>query len=206
MIKNIIFDIGRVLADFRWKETLINLGINKGDLTELSNATVKSPFWGEFDRSAESDEDILLHFIENAPSQETNIRLAWDHIADMIHCYPYTHAWLQELKAAGYQRYYLSNYPRRTYEVTKDEIGFIREMEGGLFSFDVQLIKPEEDIYLELLNKYGLEAEECVFLDDKAVNVKAAEQLGMAGIVFRSKEQAVKELKALEVRQPYRIT
>ncbi|GHU42404.1 haloacid dehalogenase [Clostridia bacterium] len=200
MIKNIIFDIGRVLADFAWKETLTNLGIDKGDFTELSNATVKSPFWGEFDRSAESDEDILLHFIENAPHQEANIRLAWEHIQDMIHCYPYTYAWLQELKAAGYHRYYLSNYPRKIYEITKDEIGFIREMEGGLFSFDVQLIKPEEEIYLELLHKYNLKAEECVFLDDKAINIKTSESLGIAGIVFRSQEQAVKELRDLGVK------
>lgn len=52
-------------------------------------------------------------------------------------------------------------------------------------------------IYQTLLDRYGLKAEECVFLDDTVRNVEAAQALGIAGIVVTSQEQAKKELETL---------
>ena len=72
-------------------------------------------------------------------------------------------------------------------------------MDGGILSYQEKLIKPDPAIYQLLLNRYGLKAQECVFLDDTERNVDAAIQQGMAGIVFRSREQAVEELKGLGV-------
>lgn len=43
MIKNIIFDIGNVLADFRWKEFLQNKGFDEKMVARIANASVLSP-------------------------------------------------------------------------------------------------------------------------------------------------------------------
>jgi HAD superfamily hydrolase (TIGR01509 family) len=58
-----------------------------------------------------------------------------------------------------------------------------------------KMVKPEPDIYRLLMERYGLVAEECIFLDDRADNIETARQLGMAGIVFQDYEQAKKELE-----------
>ena len=50
-----------------------------------------------------------------------------------------------------------------------------------------------------LLKRYGLKADESVFLDDTLVNVKAAEEQGIHGIHFLTKEQAEEELRKLGV-------
>ena len=73
------------------------------------------------------------------------------------------------------------------------------EMEGGILSYKDQLIKPEPEIYQLLLKRYGLKADESVFLDDTLVNVKAAEEQGIQGIHFLTKEQAEEELRKLGV-------
>ena len=61
----------------------------------------------------------------------------------------------------------------------------------------MKMVKPNADIYEHLLREYGLEPEECVFIDDRAENVEAARALGMKGIVFAGYEQACEELKKM---------
>jgi putative hydrolase of the HAD superfamily len=57
--------------------------------------------------------------------------------------------------------------------------------------------KPEPEIYAITLERLGLPAAACAFVDDVAVNVDAAREAGMAGIVYRDPAQAIAELEAL---------
>jgi putative hydrolase of the HAD superfamily len=57
--------------------------------------------------------------------------------------------------------------------------------------------KPEPAIYALTLERLGLPAEACAFVDDLEVNVAAAQEAGMQGIVFRNTASAVAELEAL---------
>ena len=57
--------------------------------------------------------------------------------------------------------------------------------------------KPEQEIYAITLERLGLPASACVFVDDLEVNVDAAREAGMHGIVFRENAQAIAELTAL---------
>jgi putative hydrolase of the HAD superfamily len=61
----------------------------------------------------------------------------------------------------------------------------------------VGLRKPDRAIYAIVLERLGLPAEECVFVDDLAVNIEAARALGFAVVHFRETEQAIAELDAL---------
>jgi putative hydrolase of the HAD superfamily len=61
----------------------------------------------------------------------------------------------------------------------------------------VGMRKPEPEIYELTLERLGLHAEACVFVDDLEINVDAARALGMHGIVYRDTPQAVAELDAL---------
>ena len=46
------------------------------------------------------------------------------------------------------------------------------------------MIKPQREIYELLLDTYGLQAEECLFIDDSPLNVEGAYCVGIQGIVF----------------------
>ena len=69
-----------------------------------------------------------------------------------------------------------------------------------LFSYKYQLIKPHAEIYEKLFEVYGLERSECVFIDDRKVNIEAAGKVGMSGIVYCNREQAEEELLKMGVR------
>lgn len=199
MIKNIILDVGMVLVDFCWEQALRDLGLTEECLEKVSRATVKSKDWNEFDRGVLSDEEILKTFIANAPEYETEIRLMWEHMADLVKPYPYAEEFVKNLKESGYRVYILSNYPRPLYEVTQDTLKCTSYADGRLFSHMVGLTKPEKEIYEHLLASYQLNAEECLFLDDNAANVKAAEKLGIHAIRFTTLEEAMDKMRELGV-------
>lgn len=70
MIHNIIFDIGNVLTDFRWKEFLGDKGFDDAMIRRIAQASVESPLWKEFDRGVWSDEELMSAFVSNDPEIE----------------------------------------------------------------------------------------------------------------------------------------
>ena len=76
--------------------------------------------------------------------------------------------------------------------------------EGWADMFDVVVIsgevgmrKPDREIFELVLNRIGLTAAECVFIDDIPRNVTAAAQVGLVGIVHRSFDETAGELESL---------
>lgn len=199
MIKNIIFDIGNVLTDFRWKDFLREKGFEEAMVERIAEATVRSNVWCEYDRGVWTDEQLLEAFVQNDSAIEKELRMAFDNFEGMVRIRDYAIPWLQELKANGYRVLYLSNFSRKAEVECADSLAFMPYMDGGILSYRDKLIKPDPAIYELLLNRYGLEAEESVFLDDTPVNVEAAKQLGIHGIHFNTREQAEKELRQMGV-------
>ena len=56
---------------------------------------------------------------------------------------------------------------------------------GIVLSSDIHILKPNEDIFKYILNKYNLKAEECLFIDDKDYNIEAAKKLNFKAEVFQ---------------------
>lgn len=199
MIRNIIFDIGNVLSDFRWKEFLLDKGFDEKMVERIAKASVLSPTWLEYDRGAWTDEEIMQAFIKADPEIEKELHKAFDNVENMVTIREYAISWIKELKAKGYNVWYLSNFAHKTEVDCPESLAFLSLMDGGILSYREKLVKPDPAIYALLLERYGLLAEECVFLDDTLPNIKAAEALGIHGIHFQNKEQAEAELRALGV-------
>ena len=199
MIKNVIFDVGQVLVAWEPVEAMRALGMDEETVRAVADATVHTSDWDEADRGALSDEELLTGFIRKAPAYEAQIRNFWEHVNRAIYPFPYVGEWMRTLKDKGYRLYILSNYGKWTYEHTAEALSFLSDVDGQVFSFEVHQIKPEPEIYQLLLKRYGLKAEESVFLDDTLKNVEAAEEQGIHGIHFLTKEQAEEELRKLGV-------
>lgn len=200
MIKNIIFDIGNVLAGFTWRDFFAGFGYDEETIEKLAAATVKDPLWNEIDRGAWSDEQLLEGFIRNNPSLEGELRRVFKNIHGIVVRYDYAIPWILSLKEAGYRCYYLSNFSRKAHVECIDALDFLEYMDGGILSYQDKLIKPDPKIYELLLDRFGLQAEECVFMDDTEKNLLQAEQAGIHTILFRDREQAVIELEKLGVQ------
>ena len=201
MIKNIVLDVGRVLVEWQPKELMEKLGFADETVDALMNALFASGLWNETDRGVLSDEEFLTLAINKAPEYEAEITLFWNNVDKAIWQYPYVKSWIGAIKKAGYHVYILSNYGSWTYEKTKEEaLDFLEYVDGAIFSYQVKMIKPDAGIFHALFEKYGLQAEECVFLDDLPANIEGAKAVGMQGIVFAGVEQALEELAKTGVK------
>ncbi|MCR5753334.1 MAG: HAD family phosphatase [Acetatifactor sp.] len=197
MIRNIIFDIGNVLTDFRWEGFLLDKGLSHDIVDRIGNATVRSKEWSEVDRGVWSLEELLEAFIRNDPSLEKEMRFAFDDFTGMVTPREYAIPWVQELKKKGFDVYYLSNFSEKAKKECSDALNFLPYMDGGILSYKEKMVKPDPAIYKLLMERYGLKAQESVFLDDTLANVEAARLVGMHGIHFKSKEQATEELEKM---------
>lgn len=67
MIRNVVFDIGGVLADFRVKEFLADMGFDGDMIRRILRASVMTPYWGKFERDEITEEEALQGFISTDP-------------------------------------------------------------------------------------------------------------------------------------------
>ena len=199
MIKNIVFDIGGVLADYRMKEFLMGKGLDGPMIKRVLKASVMNPYWGRFERGEVSEEETLQAFTAADPEIERELRLAFTNLSGMLVSRDYAIPLVQRLKKAGYGVYYLSNYSKKAYDECGESLAFMPYMDGGIVSFKVGMTKPDQRMFSCFLERFGLTAESCLFVDDTEENVLAARALGFSGFVFTGVDGLMEELKKLGV-------
>ena len=102
---------------------------------------------------------------------------------------------VKRLKAAGYGVYGLTNWSAETFPMVRDTYPVFQEFDGIVVSGEEHLLKPDAAIYKCLLERYALQAEESLFVDDNADNVVGARNVGMKAIQFTSAVELERELK-----------
>lgn len=197
MIKNIIFDIGRVLIYYNWKQFLLEEFGDQKTADTLYDAFFGHGLWNEMDRGVLTEDELTAAFARYAPGYEEQIRSFTRSFAVRFRQHPYAKPWIRSLRSEGFGVYYLSNYCQQAVDANPEVLDFTDLMDGGVFSYLVRLIKPDPAIYRLICERYSLEPEECVFIDDKQVNVDAARAFGMQAFVFTGYEDASKRLESL---------
>ncbi len=199
MIRNIIFDIGGVLADFEIIRFLSEKGFDGPIIKRIIKASVLGPYWGKFERAELTEEETLKGFVSMDPEIEQELYTAFSNIEGMLTIRDYAIPLVKSLKACGLGVYYLSNYSQKAYDECGESLAFMKYMDGGLVSFRVGMTKPDPRVYALLLQEYGLNAAECVFVDDTPENVAAAEAIGFQGICFTTYDELIGKLNELGV-------
>ena len=194
MINTIIFDIGNVLVDFDWEGFIHRMFPGRDELiAELDEAVWGGRRWDRLD-AGDDPEEVFASIIAQAPEREQELRKVFENVGDTLKKRPATPGWLKELKARGYRLLYLSNYSQYVMAKNPEVLDFLPLLEGGVFSCDVKLIKPQREIYEYLAKKFHLNPSECVFLDDIERNVQAARDFGFNAIQFVTFQQAKDDL------------
>ncbi|MBQ5333720.1 MAG: HAD family phosphatase [Oscillospiraceae bacterium] len=195
MIKNVIFDIGMVLLTFNWDEYVHRL-FNDEEIEKAVTAATwhNSDAWKELDRGVLTAEEVCRLFEQAGKGYEAQVRLAFEHMGECPVQQPYAVPWIEELKAKGLSVYYLSNYSDHLLNACPEALSFTEHTDGGIYSYEVKLIKPDPEIYRRLCEKYSLTPSECLFIDDLAANVEGAKSCGLNAIQFDCYEKSYPEI------------
>lgn len=185
MIKNIIFDMGKVLIDFDRSYFLDCFDVHGEDRDILMKEVFYSVEWAMMDRGTLDEKDAYERVIKNIPerlhSKAYDCLFNWDKYVK-----PIEGMWeyVKELKDRGYKIYLLSNASRRCLDEYFDKFEISKYFDGRVVSAFINRVKPEKDIYDYLINTYNLKKEECIFMDDAINNVDGAIFNGIKALVF----------------------
>ena len=196
MIKTVIFDIGNVLMKFEYMPYVRELLKEDALIEKVNDAIWRTGYWNELDRG-ENTEEIFRKMVAAAPDYEDAIRRTFENVGQCIHRMDYAIPWIKALRACGLQVLYLSNYAHHTMEVNPGVLDFLPYMDGGIFSCDEKVVKPDPEIFRRLCHRYRLDPAECVFLDDSETNVEVAAAFGMKALRFVSYAEGCSALERL---------
>lgn len=183
MIKNFVFDLGRVLVDFYPIPYMEQLGLDDETINKLKEIIFKSQDWVDYDSGILlHNTDIIQKLAKEHPELEEEIKLVLQDDWVKVHKLREDMAdYLISLKKEGYNIYILSNISIDSYEYVSN-YDFFNYIDGGVYSYEVKVSKPNELIYKILLQRYNLVPEETIFIDDSLKNIEAAEKLGINGV------------------------
>jgi len=199
MIKNIVFDIGNVCVDFCYRDFFESFGFAEEITKRICLATAENEVWNLGDAGEHSEEELLEIFISQDPEIEPQLRKVYESFVGIVRERPETIPWLESLRARGYKVYYLSNYPSKIARECADDMKFLAHMDGGILSYKIKMVKPSGEIYRKLLSMYGLKAEECLFIDDRADNCEAAIKEGKRAIQYTTREEVLAKMAEMGI-------
>lgn len=176
MIKNIIFDIGNVILKFN-RDYLLKHFYNGKDYELLKEKTFYN--WELLDEDGLTLEEYYENVENSLPKELSHYALSvlknWEYF---MHYSEEIIDLIRELKQKGYKLFILSNMTRHFIN-NSYKFPILKEFDGIVFSAPIKMVKPNDDIYQYLLDKFNLVASECLFIDDTKTNLVAATRFGI---------------------------
>lgn len=193
-IKAVVFDMGGVFLD--WNPRYLYQKLFK-DSTKLEFflTSVCNPEWNLRQDGGRSFEDAVTEVAATHPQYREMAELYLSRWPEMIgSLIEGTVAITRALKARGMPLYLLSNCSAETFPLVVERYDFPALFDGLVISGEIRLLKPEAAIYHHLLDRFGLDARDCLFIDDVAANIQAASELGFATHLFQRPEDLARRL------------
>ncbi len=198
MIRNYIFDFGNVLARF-YPEELTRASVKKEENVKLiAEVVFDRLYWDRLDDGTISDEEVKAGIKSRLPEdlREEAIN-AYEGWIDNLVPINGMRELIADIKKRGAKLYLLSNISigfAENYHKTE----WIRELfslfDGLVFSGPIGIVKPQPEIFEHLLNKYSLNREECIFIDDSEKNMIGAEKVGIKTYLFDGDVEKLKKM------------
>jgi HAD superfamily hydrolase (TIGR01509 family) len=196
-VDTVVFDIGGVIIDWNprylYDKLITDPAARDRFLTEVC-----SPQWNaEQDRGRTFAEATGLLRPEH-PDQADLIDAYWTRWPEMLGgLIPGMETLLADLVHAAVPMVAITNWSRETFPRAVAAYPVLQLFQDVVVSGECGLIKPDPEIFRLALNRFGVPAERCLFIDDSPMNVAAARSVGMAATVFDGAEQLRRTLTRL---------
>ncbi len=194
-IKNIIFDLGNVLIEFN-PEKFIKNNIEERDREKVLKIIFLGAEWLKLDRGTLSYEEAISIFSEKLPKYKESIESFFNkNILECLTPMEENIKVMKKLKKDGYNLYILSNFHKPAFDYINKNWDFFKEFNGATVSSYCKLLKPEKEIYQEIIRKFNLIPEETLFIDDTLVNIEMCEIFGIRGLHLKKEDELNRKIE-----------
>lgn len=183
------------MVDYNPKDFLMERFFHEKTEVKLYDAVFGSPEWSLLDKGEISWADAKEIFMQRGRNKDIEFEMQslLDEWTDMLATRKATVVLMRLLKKKGFRLYYLSNIAEPVFNMISQR-EFWPLFDGGVASYEVNIIKPDPHIYKILLEKYTLNPQETIFTDDNRENAANAFQAGITGIQFKNVKSLCKML------------
>jgi len=177
-IENIVFDFGGVLLDWNPRYLYEKLFDDNAQMEHfLTNVCNES--WNVQQDAGRPLAEATVILQKQFPEFKLMIQRFYDDWEIMLKGeIPENTVLIDQLKNKKYRLFGLTNWSGETFPIALEKYMFLHEFEGIVVSGDEKMIKPDKEIYLLLLNRYKLKAENSIFIDDNINNITTANEIG----------------------------
>ena len=187
MIKNVIFDFGNVLATFDPRGLASKFVASETDAVVLAD-TIFDARWADYDGGRTTYEEHLSETLKRLPPRlHEAAKIVFSGWHGELTPIKNTIGLVADLYGRGFGLYILSNAPVEFSDRARENYPVTKMFDGAVYSAEIKMDKPHAPIYRHLLDTYGLDPEECLFIDDKPENVAGAQALGIHAVVYNYK-------------------
>lgn len=202
MIRNIVFDMGKVLVGYDPMRVCRQHIEDPQDREQVCAAVFASPEWVQLDAGALPEEQAVKQMCSRVPER------LWESVRLCMRDWDQYNMWqapgmedlVREMKRRGFGIYLCSNASERLLTCWQRVIPAADCFDGMLFSAEVKCIKPQKEIYHHLFERFHLNPEECFFIDDLQANIEGGRACGMDGYCFADGD--IEKLKAALAELP----
>jgi 2-haloacid dehalogenase len=197
----VIFDVGGVLIDWNPRHLYRKLfGGDSDGAMERFLAEVCTPEWNLRQDAGRPFAEAVAELTERFPDHADLIAaydVRWEEMVPGAH--DETIDIVRELKAQGTPLYCLTNFSREKFPLIRRRFDVFDLFDGIVVSAEIGMVKPDPAVYRYLVERFGLEAPSCLFVDDVEANVGAASSIGMQAVRYLSGRQLRRDLRMREV-------
>jgi 2-haloacid dehalogenase len=201
-IEAVIFDLGGVLIDWNPRYVFHDRYFDTREQRDFFFAHICTPDWNEnqdagYPISKATEERVALF-----PEWEKAIRDYYGRWTEMLGGpIPGTVEIFRKLKQeTGLKIYALTNWSAETFPHALERFSFLQWFDGRVVSGEEKMRKPFPEFYRLLLNRYHIQTEQALLVDDNLRNITAARAIGMKGIHFIDPGQLIQELADFQIR------
>jgi len=194
VVRNVIFDLGGVVLDWNPAAIVALIEPVPERQAALRHALFGHADWRLFDRGGLTEPELIQRLRSRLGSTQAEVEAILDAIRNSLVEKPETVTLLRALQGRGTPLYCLSNMPAAIYTHLRQRHDFWDAFSGIVISGEIQMMKPEPEVFMHLLDTFGLRAEESVFIDDLPANIESARQVGLHAICFKDAAQCRREL------------
>ena len=200
-VKAVVFDYGQVIS-LPQDPKVIDYIAGRIGVERKRFHTVLWSLRNEYDRGTQTSReyyDTVLSHLGVSMDDKTINELIEADLMSWKNINAETVVLMEDVKKAGYQLGILSNMPGDFLAWARKNLPVFSLPQINLFSCEINLVKPEKEIYEKLISVCGAKPEEIVFFDDKPENVHGAASLGIKAFMWKDPSGARRELSALGV-------
>jgi len=183
-ITTVVFDFGGVLVDWNPEYLYVDVFDDKMEMDYFLKNICTEAWNLEQDKGrtlAEGTEILQKQY----PEYHSKIQLFYDQWETMLKSDIQENTSLLYKLRGKYKLYGLTNWSAETFPIALRRFGFFDLFDGIVVSGQEKIVKPEKEIFHLLLNRYNLQAENSLFIDDNLNNINAAKEIGFHIIHYR---------------------